>query len=184
VERGNCILVFGVSGVGKSWSCNAFVSRHPEYLYYSASTLLREAKASTVEQLRTADAQEIEANQRLLGVQLRRKRENQWSRSVLVDAHGVIDNDQDLIKLPLDAIRSMEPDALVLLEAPAEVVAERRRKDKRSRPNRSLAFIQREIAAERETVLAYGVALGLSVVTDVVDEGYQLDSAILTALRS
>ena len=182
--QGRCTLVFGVSGVGKSSSCSDFVARHPSYLHYSAGGLLREAKATSVDLLRTAGKQEITDNQTLIGDELRRKRRGQWNRPVIIDAHGVINNDVTLVPVPVAAIKTLEPDGLILLEARPELIIERRRKAARSRPMPSPAELQHEIEEERKAVRSFSANLGLPLVIDTVNDGYALDRAIAQLVQA
>ena len=161
--KGKCILVFGVSGVDKTSACEAFIARHPEALFVSASGLLKSAKQTSGEALRTAQPHEIVDNQALLGQALAAFRQGRESQLVLVDAHGVIDNDHELVRVPVSAVRALEPDRLVLLEAPPKLIAERRAADLRKRPNRSLKAITRELVAEHDTVTAYADELGVAL---------------------
>lgn len=178
MKRGYCLLVFGISGVGKTASCEAFIVSHPEFFYVRASALLTEALATTAETLRTGSARQIEKNQAVLGERLGRLRANQPARSVLVDVHAVIDNDVELVKIPLTTIESLEPDGLILLEAQPEIVAARRKNDLRSRPERSVNDLDRELAAERAAVTEFGAALRLPVEIADVPDGFRLDGVI------
>lgn len=179
---GDCILVFGVSGVGKSWLCQEFTRAHPNFLYLRASDVLSDITSKAPEELRTAKADQIKANQQLLANELRLRRRGQRERPVLVDAHGVIDNDNELVRVPVESVRSMEPTGLILLEADPSVIANRRQIDSRTRPRRGTAALRREIAAERETVFEFAKLLGLPIEVGSANDGFSLD-AVVTALR-
>jgi adenylate kinase len=172
-------LVFGVPGVGKTTACQAYVGRHPETLFISASSLLKAAHQTSGEALRTAGAAEIVSNQQLLGAALAAFRKGREDRPVLIDAHAVIDNDQELVRVPVETIGSLVPDRLILLEAAACTVAQRRLADLRRRPVRNLKLISDELAAERATVESYAEALGLTLLVADVKPDFRLD-ALLT----
>lgn len=179
---GACLLVFGVSGVGKTSACQAFVARHPEFLYFRASQLLSEALAATPDELRTASAERIEANQELLGHGLAARRAPQLQRPVLVDVHGVIDNDRELVQVPVRTVQSLAPDGLILLENTPDVVAARRRHDPRPRPERTLEQLAQELAAERAAVEQYARALNVPWEAAHADDGFFLESVALPLL--
>lgn len=159
--RGETIVVFGISGVGKTSSCLAFVARNPEHLHLSASELLRSAAAADPALLRIAPADRILENQKLLPGALRARRDGQWHRPVLIDAHSVVDNDHELVRVPVEVIRSLEPDGLLLLEMPPEIIAARRSEPGSRRPARSIAQIVHEAEVARQAVLEYAEHLEL-----------------------
>jgi adenylate kinase len=178
------ILVFGVSGVGKTSACEAYVARHPDTLFVSASTLLKNAKQTTVEALRTAGAGEIVDNQSLLAGALARFRSGRERQPVLIDAHGVIDNDAEYVQVPLSAIEALAPERLILLEAPAIAVAKRRATAVRKRPQRSVEAINAEIEAERSAVQSYATALGLELTIINVGADFSYGALLDEAVQS
>jgi adenylate kinase len=178
--------VFGISGVGKTSACETFIARHPEWLYVRASALMSEALTATPEALRTASAERITANQAVLGDRLHARRADQLDRPILVDVHGVIDNDRELVRVPLATVASLDPDGLILLEAPAHVVAARRQGDARARPRRTVPELIHEIAAEHEAVRAFAEALRLPLESASVSDDFRLDASVarlLTRIR-
>jgi adenylate kinase len=181
--RGNTILVFGISGVGKTTSCRLLVQRHSTYLYMSASELLRDATALDTGQLRTSAAGRILQNQSLLGAALRARREGHWDRPVLIDAHSVIDNDLELVVIPVGVIASLEPDGLILLEASPKTIAMRRAQDGSRRPQRSIEDLAIESEVAREAVVTYSRELHLPLEIGFVDEGFRLEGLVDVVTR-
>lgn len=177
------ILVFGVSGVGKTSSCEDYVRRHPEWLYLRASALLSQETGESPETLRTENAGSIKSNQSLLGNALRASRAKNPGRSLLLDAHAVIDNDSALVEVPLDAVADLGADAMILLEASAEDLAQRRTDPHRRRPVRTLEQLSREITAENKTVTAYSRKLKIPLASAVVGVGFRLDPLIDRLVR-
>ncbi|NWK99179.1 hypothetical protein DM806_26675 [Sphingobium lactosutens] len=175
---GRCTLVFGVSGVGKTSACKAYVATHPDTLFVSASDLLRAARQSSAEALRTAPADRVVENQSLLASALSAFRAGREDSPILIDAHGVIDNDRELVRVPVSAIAPLAPDQLILLEAPAEEVAARRASAERPRPVRNLDAIVKEIATEREVVSGFASALNLHLVIAEAGIGFTLDALL------
>ncbi|WP_158644828.1 ATP-binding protein [Bradyrhizobium daqingense] len=161
ISRIGTVLVFGISGVGKSTACASYVARHPSVLHTSAGALLQAAKNIDSAILRTDVAGNVLQNQNLLGEALRHFRLGRETSDVLIDAHSVIDNDHELIEVPVDAVRAMSPDGLVLLEAPPELVMERRRKDTRLRPSRTAEELQFQTGVARRVCESYASELAL-----------------------
>lgn len=175
---GPCVLVFGVSGVGKTSACADYAARHPKILSVSASSLLKAATAASGESLRTASAQVIRHNQSRLAKALSDYRAGREEFPILVDAHAVIDNDEEFVRVPLTAIQSIGPNLLILLEAPPDRISAHRTSDVRPRPLRSIEAISREMKAERAAVSDYAAALGIDLLVAEVRPGFRLDDLL------
>jgi adenylate kinase len=173
-----CILVFGVSGVGKSSACNRFVVRHPHWMHFRASELLRKATDKDPQLLRRESAGEIRANQAVLAEALCEQRRLYPDSHFLIDGHAIIDNDLALVRVPLEAVRALQPAGMILLDASAEQIQRRRTHDVPVRPQRSIAEIEREREEERDTVLDYARVLALPMVMGDVIGGFELDPLI------
>jgi adenylate kinase len=182
--RGACVLVFGVSGVGKSTACATFSLRHPEWLHVKASGLLTCATGVDGEALRTSPADAILGNQELLGDALMRARSLNWSAPVLLEAHGVIDNGQHLVPVPTDVVRSLQPDGLILLEIEAQKLIERRALDGRNRPARTRKALEKELRLERTIVGDYARKLGVPLLSGRTEQECALDPLIEKLLGS
>lgn len=151
-----CGVVFGVSGVGKTTLCKAYLENDPNWLFVSASTLLKNAKRKNAEELRTAGSENIVNNQAVLGDALQNFRKDHEDNPILVDAHGVIDNNQELVEIPVEVIASLNPDILILIQdTPQNVIRNRNFDKSRNRPVRSLDFVENEINQERKVVENY-----------------------------
>jgi adenylate kinase len=159
MSTGACILVFGVSGVGKTSSCKAYVEQHPDFLYVRVSELLSRAVRIPADQLRGLAATKALANQKLIEPELSAFRSGQWHRPVLVDSHAVVDTEQGLMEVPVEVVAALSPAGLVLLEAPVTEVLARRTKSDRTYPVRCPAEVEAEIKAERAAVLHYAASL-------------------------
>lgn len=183
-DRGACILVFGVSGVGKSSACEAFCGRRPQWLHFKASSLLSDATGDDPETLRTSPSNSIRSNQDLLCEALERARSGQETRPVLLDAHGVIDNGRDLVPVPTQAVARLRPDGIILLEAGPAEVAYRRAHGLRQRPTRSDEELTSELRMERETVQNYATVLRLPLVCGTTTTEFTLDPLVDSVLES
>ena len=146
---GKTVLLFGVSGVGKSTAAEKLTRLLPELLHFQASTLLREALATSGENLRTAKPRKIAENQNALANALTDARRPHPKRPVLVDAHSVIDNDEALIPLPLESFAALQPSIIAFLKAAPADIQRQRLTDSRERPKRTIA----QIAAYQEFAL-------------------------------
>jgi adenylate kinase len=176
--RGLCFLVFGISGVGKTTACKQYLRAHPQFIYVRASAVLSAARAKSADALRTVDAQEFVANQELIVRHLMAVRHDNPDSPILADVHAIIDNDEELLRVPLDIVRSMRANAFVLLEAPSETVLLRRDSLIRSRSRRTKSEIEFEMTIERETVLSYAKALDLPLEIGISTDGFVLDHTI------
>ncbi|WP_422395322.1 ATP-binding protein [Methylobacterium bullatum] len=155
------IIVFGLSGVGKSTTCQQFVARHPRYTHISASRLLKDATGAHGEELRVTAESTIQSNQGRIGYALDLHRLKLNGRPIVVDAHSVIDNDQMLVPVPTQAIASMRPDAMVFLEEEPEIILQRRLKDLRQRPVRTSEELKQQQCVAKKTVIDYSNSLGI-----------------------
>jgi len=79
------VIVFGISGVGKTTACASFVSRHPEVLHISAGALLRAATDKAGHELRTGNSEEIQKAQILLGDAFAAWRSDHKGANILID---------------------------------------------------------------------------------------------------
>jgi adenylate kinase len=167
--NGPVVAILGLSGSGKSYLARSIVRARPEYLRLSAGSLLRRSFHTTGEKLRTAEGEEVRENQIELASALAEARAGQWKRPVLLEAHSFIDNDQELVDVPSEAMASLGLAGIILIDMPAEQIAARRQTDKRKRPQRSLAELKRQRV--RSTRLANGYAADLNIPLIAVRSG-------------
>ncbi len=179
---GQCFLVFGVSGVGKTTACADYVRRHLGFAHLNAGLLIGASRNLTNSNSRTSDPQQILDNQAIIVQQLAEFRRVNPDQSILLDSHAIINSDRDLIRVPLGTIRSTSPDGLLLLEAPASTIFARRQARAPGRTEGSVSAIERESMAERGAVLHYAESLRLPLEWRTVGEDFRLDDAI-EALR-
>lgn len=159
--KGPVIAILGLSGSGKSYLGRSIVRARPQYLRLSAGGLLRRSFHTTGEKLRTAAGDDVRENQMELSRALVEARAGQWERPVLLEAHSFIDNDRELVDVPVEIMASLELAGIILIDVPAEQIAARRSADTRKRPQRSLAELKRQCA--RSKSLANGYASDLSI---------------------
>ncbi len=157
------VIVFGLSGVGKTTFCNKIKEINPSYIHYQASALLKEATGLRSEQLRIESKHKIESNQSLLARIFRSKRDSERHKPIVVDAHSIIDNDRDLVVVPIETVRALEPTLLVFLEEDPEILVARRRHGDRYRPERSVPELRSQQQLAKEVVLDYAKNLRVPV---------------------
>lgn len=172
------IMVFGISGVGKTTACEAFVKSNPIYFYDRASAIMQRAHRTVTEALRTTDSESIRSNQGVLPSAVMALREAFPYKIMLLDCHAIIDNDKGLVEVPPETIKDLKPDGFILLEADAAVVKQRRENAERVRPNRTVDQIEAEQIAERRTVRSYVNNLHIPLIIDNASINYDLSSAI------
>lgn len=167
------IIIFGLSGVGKTTLCKAFVRQYPQYIHLSASQMLREATGRMSEELRKSDTKTIRERQIILSAVLQEKRRGRDSSPVLIDAHSVIDNDRTLVPVPTSAIAAMKPTGLVFIAADPVTLLQRRTADSRERPLRTVDELREQQERAEGVAHAFAEELSLPINSDnisTVDE--------------
>lgn len=153
------IFLAGIHGVGKTF----LAERLPSDLgltHTSASKLIREelAQPNWGKDKRVSD---VDANQIALAQAVRRR--NDGGERLLLDGHFVLlDAAGNYVRLDADVFRSLNLQAVVLLEAPHEVVAERIQS--RDGRNVAVADVERFAEAEHSHAKAVCSSLGLDLI--------------------
>ncbi|USJ27628.1 ATP-binding protein [Ensifer adhaerens] len=167
----NTILIFGISGVGKSWLCRQAAEVLP-VRHVSGSQLIQAEKERATSQMVSTDAlrtDRVVDNQWLLLEGFRNYR-LQDSRSILFDGHNVIDTDNGLVEIPYEVISGLEPAAVVMvIDSPDTIVMRRASDPSRARPLRSVEALStyQNLCLE----LAERHASALSVPTTAIKSG-------------
>ncbi|MBR1245985.1 AAA family ATPase [Bradyrhizobium sp. AUGA SZCCT0169] len=174
----SAILVFGVPGVGKTTACKSYVRRHPSFAYISASEVLREESDSSIEALRKSGVQDILRNQGILAHALASRMRYSQKNYFLIDSQNVIDNDVELIDVPIDVVRSLSPSGIILLESSAADIYLRRSNDIRSRPVRKIDQIDLHIQRTRRVTVDYATNLGVPMLIGLVTNGFEIDELV------
>ncbi|MGU3398265.1 AAA family ATPase [Brucellaceae bacterium D45D] len=116
------IMVFGISGVGKTTACAEYAKQHPNVLHSSASALLRLHR----ETAKTRTIEEIMQDQLLLVDLVRTLRADTRAQLMLLDAHSLISMADHEIIIPANIIASMKPNGMIFFRATGEVINSRR----------------------------------------------------------
>jgi adenylate kinase len=80
--------------------------------------------------MRRASGDRVLANQQVLLTMFEQSVAAHTGRLVVFDGHLIIDTDAELIEIPLEVIAGLRPAVLVHVEAPPEIIVERRRQDR------------------------------------------------------
>lgn len=167
---GPTVALLGVSGSGKSRLAARIVAARPEFLRLSAGRLLREALHTTGKALRTAPSDDVLRHQGRLVEVLQDAREGRREQPVLLEAHAFIDNDRELVDVPVDVMRALNVSGLLVLVASPEIIHARRATDPdRRRPDRTIEDLARQ--QEHMLALARGYASALPAEMEVVESG-------------
>lgn len=171
-------MVFGLSGVGKSVACADFVRRHPSYAYLRASQVLSEILGKAPKELAALSYDESTSSQEILGRALAVKRRELWPRSVVIDAHSIIDTGTRLVEVPVEVVEWIAPTNIVFLQLPPSSLHERRSADVRPRVVRTIEELEAiqetarraayKLADAAHVPLMVGVAEKPSVITDLL----------------
>lgn len=150
--------------MGKTTTARSFIQSHPAAHHLSASALLKEAHNQDGEELRTAEKGRLVSNQGVLRDQLDAEASRLGAKLVLLDAHSVVDNDNGLVEIPVDVISSLDPDLLLFLHAPVELISQRRKDDSRPRPHRSIEELERHQRSALTVCERYREQLGTPLI--------------------
>ena len=175
----NLVCAFGVSGVGKSTMLHKFVAKYPNWLLLVASDILAEVTQQDPESLRTGTRTRIEKNQHLAVRKIDSIRKTHSRCDIVVDAHCVIDNGDELVRVPLAAIKALNPTALVCIWDEAERIHDKRRLDRvRVRPERSVHQLKLYQQAVIEMCEEYRSRLGLELASVRAGDTHALEEAL------
>jgi adenylate kinase len=171
-ERGFCVCVGGIDGVGKTTLLQAHArEREPRDVQLTGSSIVRGLIApATVEDFdRWTEARREEV--RGAAIAALRTRRGEAVGRLLVDGHFTL---RHRVSGRVEPIFTAEDrgfyDALLLVEAPAELVASWRRGDTRARRDESVAGIEEHLVAERMEGrrLASEMGVPFAVITSTV----------------
>lgn len=155
------VAMFGLSGVGKGWLARELCERHQQILHLEASALMRAALNTTGEALRTAAVGVVQDNQSRLVQAFIAARSAQPDRPVLFDGHSVIDNDLELVEVPVSVVAALGTDAIVFVFDDPTAIRERRLLDDRRRPDRPVVALAHHQERARAVAVGYAERLNL-----------------------
>jgi adenylate kinase len=175
------VCAFGVSGVGKSTMLRNYVASHKHWLHIVASEVLSDVTQQTSETLRMAGKDRIQLNQQLAVKRIAAIRAEHGECNVLLDAHSVIDNGEELIRVPASAIKELQPNLLLLIwDDPSKIKGRRENATDRPRPERTISQIDDYQKAVHETCESYQRLLGVRLILVKAGDTESFSSAILS----
>ena len=152
-----------------------YVAMHPTWIHLIVSEVLAEVTRQNSESLRTAPKARIQDNQKLAVKKIDAIRAQHPRSNVVLDAHCVIDNGQELVRVPEAAIEELRPTALLCIWDDAVRIHERRRlENDRMRPERSVLQLQDYQNEVIQTCKEYRTRLGLELVCVRAGDGEAL----------
>jgi len=133
------IMIFGVSGVGKTHLINLMLPRLHKACSFRASELIGLARENAdPEYLRNLGNDEMHRSQELLVRGYHDRMQVTSAEIVLLDAHSVIDQDSGFYDIPVEVISRLNPRFIVHVEDDVDQIVMRRQCDAgRLRPARS-----------------------------------------------
>lgn len=178
-----CILIFviGLSGVGKTSIIQRFVEENSDYLHLEASKIIKQVTGIQVlEKIRLLPKNKIIENQDILIKELS-KYKNSFDK-IILDGHLLINNSQELIPIPIDTIRKILPNRMILIEGNANDILLHRKNDLyKTRPNQLLVEIEEEQLELQKIAVKYCDELNIRL--DIVNfEDYSRFRQILSLI--
>jgi len=140
------ICLTGVSGVGKGFTATKYCGLKKSVLHLVASDILKDELKVKKEQLRVSEKSKIEDNQEVLVKAFHKALANKASDvAVIFDCHMIIDNDHELVQIPLQVFRDINISQIIFVYDKPMTIYERRKNDiDRTRPERDESDIENQ----------------------------------------
>ena len=184
--QGLTILVFGISGVGKTRLIARAKDQLMPVLTWRASEMIGEARQiSNSEDLRRLPVTELQASQELLVRGFTARRCANSDALVILDAHSVIDADGGLIEIAIDVVARLHPAGLIHVGDTAAHIQRRRDADvARPRPVRNAAELEHYQERSLEMCRRYSEALQVPLVEVISGEEQAFIRAVRRIIKS
>lgn len=136
MQNNETILVFGLPGAGKTTLINEVLNVKENYVRLSGGSLIQgNLSEEERDQLRKTSKDGVLDNQEILVMNFIKAKQSFLNKTVIFDGHCVVKNEEQIVEIPLDVIKRLEPDLILFIDETSEVIMDRRKKDK-SRPDR------------------------------------------------
>jgi adenylate kinase len=184
--QGLTILVFGISGVGKTRLIALAKDQLEPVLTWRASEIIGEARRiSNGEDLRRLPVNELRASQELLVRGFAERRHANPSALVILDAHSVIDAEVGLVEIATDVVKRLSPAGLIHVGDTAERVKQRREVDvARPRPRRTVVELVRYQERSIEMSRRYSDTLQIPLIEVISGDEQAFIRAVGSIIRS
>lgn len=175
------LIVFGVSGVGKTTACAEFAVRHENVEHLSASQLLGLERSSAI----VRSEEEALYDQDKLVELVLNARAVTAAKVLLLDAHSVFFVGGRQLIVPARVIASMEPTGLIFVKADPEVIVGRRsgRGDRGAYAPDTMAMEQLQLVALR-AVEEYSRIISCPISIVDANQSVDLVSAVESLIQS
>ena len=172
------VLVFGVSGVGKSTLCKAVVKKVSGFARLSIGELLSEELFFE----RGAGRDAVLRRQRKMPPLINRRASIQ-NFTLLLEGHPIVSSEVGPVRVPTEVVAQLQPAALLMLYAKPDVILARQiRRGDRINSFRYEKIQYRQSAIMGQT-MAYAKQLALPMLSVNITSKREVSSEILTLLR-
>lgn len=129
-------IVFGLPGVGKTTLIECFLSTRNDFIRLSGGSLINgELSEQERDILRKESKDQVLSNQNILLFNFRKERAKLRDKHIIFDGHCLVKSGDSITVIPVDVIHGLEPDIIIFLDEPTEVIIDRRNRDE-TRPGR------------------------------------------------
>lgn len=177
------ICLVGVRGVGKSTLVKSVLPELPEVEHVVGSAVLRELAGADFQRFDHLP-EETKRAYRLSAIDWMEARQDETQRHILCDGHtSLLDESTGRVGPVFTERDCAFFRELILLEAPLELVLERRRGDTRKRRSLDPDVVRRELEGERHTSAAVSARWGMRLHRLPVGDDHAIAEALKELLR-
>lgn len=149
------ILVFGVSGIGKTTACQDYANHHKGVKHISAGKILSESDVPHQSSEKALGYKEILTRQECLSRKINQLEKEHPYKDFIIDAHSFVESQDTIVNIPTRIISMLKPSSIILLELDPESVLARIKDSSRKRPTHRLVELMWHIHITRINVVNY-----------------------------
>lgn len=147
--------------MGKTTLARQVTDRYPSLVHAEGGALLSAALQLERDQLRVSPPDIIRRNQEVLLEAFDALRRRNPGRPILFEGHLVIDNGMELVEVPAEVVRALQPEILIWVFDDPLVIARRREESSRRRPARTIDELAMQQARGEELCREYSLELAI-----------------------